>query len=69
MINRNRIAATTGIALSLAMIIALAFSRYAVSQGMGDEWRDTPPAVVAGLIIVWFVLSRRRERLKRHKAE
>jgi mannose/fructose-specific phosphotransferase system component IIA len=63
----RRFAVATGMAL--AMIIALAFSRHAVSQGMKDAWRDTPPAIVAGVIVVWLALDRRRERLKGHKQE
>lgn len=51
-----------GIGLALAMIGALAFSRFAVAQGMSDGWRDTPPAIIAGLLLVWVVWGRRRAR-------
>lgn len=54
-----------GVGLAVAMIGALAFSRFAVAQGMSDGWRDTPTAIISGLVLAWFVLGRhgaRRER-------
>ena len=54
-----------GVGLALAMIGALAFSRFAVAQGMSDGWRDTPPAIIACLVLAWFVWGRRRARRER----
>lgn len=48
-----------GAGLTIAMISASAFSRFAVAHGMSDAWRDTPPTIIAGLILVWFVWGAR----------
>lgn len=59
--NRRRILIIP-ICLIMGFVAALAFSRYAVSQGLSDGWRDTPPALFAGLLIIWLACDFRQAR-------
>lgn len=52
---------TVTVLLMLALIGALAFSRFAVWRGFSDGWRDTPSAIVAVALMIWLAFGAKQK--------